>query len=148
MMNAEAKSLGATNTNFINSNGLSDQNHYTTAYDMYLIFNAAMQYSTFQEIINMPVYKTAYHDASGASKDISVSSTNYYMQNMSAAEAPTGIFTVIGGKTGTTTAAGHCLILLAKDTSGNPYIAVVMRARDNDELYRDMNELLSLIPQS
>lgn len=147
MMNAEAKSLGATNTNFINSNGLSDQNHYTTAYDMYLIFNAAMQYSTFQEIINMPVYKTAYHDASGASKDISVSSTNYYMQNMSAAEAPTGI-TVIGGKTGTTTAAGHCLILLAKDTSGNPYIAVVMRARDNDELYRDMNELLSLIPQS
>ena len=143
MMNDEAKKLGSTNTNFINSNGLSDQNHYTTPYDMYLIFNAAMQYTSFQEIINMGTYSTVYHDSNGGDKQLTVNSTNYYLMNYT--KPPTGV-TVIGGKTGTTTAAGHCLILLCRDISGNPYIAVIMRARDVDELYNDMNELLKKVP--
>ena len=50
-----------------------------------------------------------------------------------------------GGKTGTTNAAGHCLILLAKDSSGNPYIAVIMRAEDGDTLYSEMTALLEKI---
>ena len=37
-MNEEAKKLGATNSNFVNPHGLTDDKHYTTAYDMYLIF--------------------------------------------------------------------------------------------------------------
>ncbi len=143
MMNDEAKALGATNTNFVNANGLSDSNHYTSAYDMYLIFNAAIQYDEFQQIINMSSYSTVYHDKNGANKEIKVNSTNYYL--IGATQAPTGV-TVIGGKTGTTDAAGHCLVLYCKDTSGNPYISVVMRAVDNDELYSDMNGLLELIP--
>ena len=51
MMNAEAKELGATGSNFVNANGLHDENHYTTAYDLYLIFQAAMQYDDFMEMI-------------------------------------------------------------------------------------------------
>ena len=47
MMNREAKAIGATNTNFINSNGLSDENHYTTLYDLYLIFSAALKNDVF-----------------------------------------------------------------------------------------------------
>ena len=39
IMNSEAKRIGASHTNFVNSHGLHDDNHYTTAYDMYLIFN-------------------------------------------------------------------------------------------------------------
>ena len=39
MMNEEAQRLGATNTSFANPHGLSDDNHYTSAYDLYLIFN-------------------------------------------------------------------------------------------------------------
>ena len=50
MMNAEAKKLGATQSNFKNPNGLNDMDHYVTAYDMYLIFSAAMKYDTFSEI--------------------------------------------------------------------------------------------------
>ena len=51
MMNEEAMRLGATNTSFANPHGLSDDNHFTTAYDLYLIFNEAIKYDSFNEII-------------------------------------------------------------------------------------------------
>lgn len=142
MMNEEALALGATNTHFVNPHGLSDDNHYTTAYDMYLIMNEAVNYGLFNEIIHMDSYSTVYTDKNGASKEISVKSTNYFIQGT--AEAPDGI-TVLGGKTGTTNAAGHCLILLSRDASGNPYISVIMRADSRDELYEQMTDLLGEI---
>ena len=43
MMNEEARSLGATGTHFVNPHGLNDPEHYTTAYDLYLIFNEALK---------------------------------------------------------------------------------------------------------
>ncbi len=142
MMNQEAINIGATNSHFVNPHGLTADDHYVTAYDMYLIFNAAMQYDTFSEIINMSEYNTNYLDSTGASKEVSVSSTNGYISGSKT--APSGV-TVIGGKTGTTNAAGHCLILLARDVSGNPYIAVIMRDTDSGLLYSDMSSLLNEI---
>ena len=106
MMNQEALEIGATNSHFVNPHGLSDNDHYTTVYDMYLITNAAIQYDRFNEIIHMKEYQTVYYDKSGNAKDLSVNSTNYYLQGN--ADAPSGI-TVLGGKTGTTNAAGHCV---------------------------------------
>ena len=141
MMNKEAMAIGATNTSFVNPNGLHDDNHYTTAYDMYLIFNEAMKYDILQEIINMPSYSTVYHDKDGNEKDVTVNTTNLYLQD--SGKAPSGV-TVVGGKTGTTTAAGHCLILLARNTGGEPYIAVIMGATDSDMLYDSMNQILEL----
>ena len=142
MMNRKAASIGATSTNFVNSNGLSDNNHYSTAYDMYLIFREAISIPLFQEVINMNSYSTVYHDSSGNEKTVNVNSTNLYNRGVIA--APSGI-TVIGGKTGTTYAAGHCLILLAKDTSGRSYISVVMRSPGQEELYSLTNQLLGEI---
>ncbi len=142
MMNEEAAALGATNSHFVNPHGLPDDAHYTTVYDMYLIMNAAVNYSLFNEIIQMDSYTTVYHDKNGAEKEITVKSTNYYIQG--AAQAPGGI-TVIGGKTGTTNAAGHCLVLLSRDSSSNPYISVILRAGSRDTLYELMTELLGEI---
>ena len=142
LMNQEAIKIGATNSHFVNPNGLSDDEHYVSAYDMYLIFNAAMQYDIFCEIINMSEYTTSYLDASGSSKELSISNTNAYIRGDK--EMPAGV-TVIGGKTGTTQAAGHCLILLARDTAGNPYISVIMRDTDSGTLYDDMSSLLNEI---
>ncbi len=142
MMNEEALALGATNTHFVNPHGLSDDNHYTTAYDMYLIMNEAMQYGLFTEIIHMDSYSTVYTDKNGASKEANVNSTNLFIQGT--AQAPGGI-TVLGGKTGTTNAAGHCLILISKDSSGNPYISVIMRADSREGLYEQMTDLLGQI---
>ena len=142
MMNDRARELGATNTHFMNPNGLPDQEHYTTAYDMYLIFNEALKYDTFSQIINMPSYQTSYHDKNGGDVSFSSQSTNRFFTGQ--AQAPANV-TVLGGKTGSTNAAGHCLILHCKDTKGNSYIAVVMRCIDTDTLYTEMIELLDEI---
>ena len=142
LMNKEAQSIGATNSHFMNPHGLTADEHYVTAYDMYLMFNAAMQYDTFSEIINTTEYATSYLDSKGNAKEVSISNTNAYIRGDQ--PHPTGV-TVIGGKTGTTAAAGHCLILLARDISANPYIAVIMRDSDTGTLYSDMTSLLNEI---
>lgn len=142
LMNAEAKAIGATNSHFENPHGLTSEEHYVTAYDMYLIFNAAMDFDTFAEIINMNSYLTSYLDSSGAAKEVDINNTNGFLTGVK--NPPSGV-TVIGGKTGTTNAAGHCLILLARDTAGSPYIAVIMRDTDSNALYEDMSELLKEI---
>ena len=75
MMNEEALALGATNSHFVNPHGLTDDNHYTTVYDMYLIMNEAIKFEVFREIIHMDSYTTVYHDRNGAEKEITVNST-------------------------------------------------------------------------
>lgn len=142
LMNQEAMAVGATNTHFVNPHGLSDESHYTTVYDMYLIMNEALNYDMFSEIIRMNSYTTVYYDKNGSNQELSVKSTNFYLAGE--AEAPAGV-TVLGGKTGTTNAAGHCLILVSKDTSNNPYISVILRAESRDDLYTQMTELLGEI---
>lgn len=142
MMNDEARALGATNTNFVNPHGLSDDNHYTTAYDLYLIFNEAVKNEQFQELIHMTNYQTTYYDKDGKAKNLSFKTTNLYLQGVY--QAPENI-TVIGGKTGTTNAAGHCLLLLSKDANGAPYISVILRSTSRDVLYAEMSDLLDEI---
>lgn len=142
LMNEEAKKLGATNSNFVNPHGLTDDNHYTTAYDLYLIFNEAMKYEKFKEIIHMSNYITTYHDSEGNEKEMNFSTTNSFLTGE--VKAPDNI-TVIGGKTGTTNAAGACLILLAKDNAGEPFISIVLQAENRDYLYAEMTDLLAEI---
>lgn len=142
MMNDEAKRLGATNTNFANAHGLTDENHYTTAYDLYLIFNEAIKYETFNEIIQMTNYQTTYYDGNGRAKEVSYTNTNRFLRGDF--QAPTNI-NIIGGKTGTTNAAGACLMLLSRDAQGAPYISIILRAENGDYLYQQMIDLLDEI---
>ena len=142
MMNEKAKELGATNSNFVNPHGLSHDEHYTTVYDLYLIFNKAVQYEVFNEIIHMVDYQTAYQDKNGNEKEMEFSSTNLFLRGQY--DSPNKV-TVIGGKTGTTNAAGNCLVLLTKDASGNPYISVILRSKERGLLYEQMIDLLEEI---
>ena len=142
MMNREALRLGATNTHFVNPHGLSDDEHYTTAYDMYLIFNEAVKYDTFSEIIHMTSYQTTYYDRNGAEKPASINTTNQFLSGKY--DSPESV-TVIGGKTGTTNAARSCLVLLARDAAGAPYISVILKAETGDILYAKMTDLLGQI---
>ena len=141
MMNKEATLIGATNSHFTNPHGLTEDDHYVTAYDMYLIFQAAFRYESFERIINMSSYTTQYYSALGNVNDVEIRSTNLYLQETKSAPAN---MTVVGGKTGTTKAAGHCLVLLARDTSANPYIAVILGTESTDVLYENMSALLGL----
>ena len=142
MRNEEAKRLGATNTQFMNPHGLTQDGHYTTAYDLYLIFNEATKYEAFNEIIHMTNYQTTYYDKDGKAKELSFETSNLFLRGNY--QSPENV-TVIGGKTGTTNAAGHCLILLSKDTNGAPYISVILRSEARDVLYTEMTDLLDEI---
>ncbi|MBP3476535.1 MAG: D-alanyl-D-alanine carboxypeptidase [Lachnospiraceae bacterium] len=142
LMNEEAKSLGATNCNFTNPNGLTEDGHYVTAYDLYLIFQEALQYDLFNQIIQMTSYSTVYKDSSGNEKSIEMENTNLYLKGVY--DMPANV-TVIGGKTGTTNAAGHCLILLSRSSNGTPYISIIMKDTSREELYTDMTDLLETI---
>ncbi len=139
LMNEEALAIGATNTHFVNPHGLTDDDHYTTAYDLYLITNEAINYELFNEIIQMPEYESVYNDAAGNEKSMKFKTTNLFLRGDYS--APSNM-TVIGGKTGTTSVAGNCLILVVRDTQGNPYIAVILRASTRALVNEEMADIL------
>ena len=142
LMNEEAAKLGATNSNFMNPHGLHHLDHYTTVYDMYLIFKEVVKYEAITQIIGMSSYSTTFKDRYGNNKNISVSTTNAYFKQLYA--APENV-TILGGKTGTTDEAGSCLGLYVKDTSGKPYIAIILHGNTRDDLYIEMKQLLEQI---
>lgn len=142
MMNEEAKRLGATNSNFLNPHGLTQDGHYTTAYDLYLIFNEAIKYDIFNEIIHTSNYQTTYYDKDGNPKELSFETSNLFLRGN---YTPPENITVVGGKTGTTNAARNCLILLSRDMGGAPYISVILSSKERDLLYKEMIDLLDEI---
>ena len=142
LMNAEAAELGATNCNFTNPNGLTEDGHYVTTYDLYLIFQEALKYDLFNRIIQMTSYNTVYTYVNGNEKSLEVNTTNLYLRGTY--EMPTNI-NVIGGKTGTTNAAGHCLMLLSRSSDGTPYISIIMKETSGENLYADMTKLLEVV---
>ncbi len=141
LMNQEAAALGATHSHFTNPHGLHDENHYTCVYDLYLLLNAALQYEEFQTIVHTAKYTAVYKDASGASVTNEWETTDQFLTGQAA--APEGV-TVLGGKTGTTNAAGYCLALYSKNADGKPLITIVLKAASSDALYQFMAELLKL----
>ena len=141
LMNQEAQKIGATNCQFMNPNGLTQEGHYVTAYDLYLIFQEALKYELFNEIIQTSSYTTVYMDGNGADKSIEIENSNLYLRGVY--DMPPNV-TVVGGKTGTTNAAGHCLILLARSSSGTPYISVILKDDSREKLYADMSDLLGI----
>lgn len=139
LMNEEARLLGATHTNFVNPHGLHDVNHYTTAYDLYLIFNACIKDQRFLDIISMESYTASITDVQGQVRYEEWLPTNYYSAGL--VDMPEGV-QVIGGKTGNTDEAGSCLILYNKNAEDDSFISVVMGAEDRESLYPDMSEIL------
>lgn len=139
LMNQEARTLGATDSHFVNPNGLHDEQHYTTVYDLYLMFQAAIQEDGFRELIHTTEYTADYLDALGMPVQQIWKSTNKYL--MGTENAPNGV-TVFGGKTGTTNDAGYCLVLLSTNAAGEEIISIVMKADCRNNLYYYMNELL------
>lgn len=139
MMNARAKELGATHTHFVNPNGLHDDNHYTTAYDLYLIFREVTGYDTFVDIVSMKDNTMVYKNKFGQEVHEYMQTTNHFLLNEY--PLPEGVV-MYGGKTGTTSMANSCLILLTENADGERFFSVVLGARTKPDLYRSMTELL------
>ena len=139
LMNEEAKLLGATNTNFVNPHGYQDENHYTTAYDLYLIFSACMEQAEFLNIISSPSYELEITQRNDSYRVEKWLQSNWYVNGYRA--EPDGV-DVIGGKTGTTDEAGSCLITLLKDEKDVSYLALIMGAESRTILYDNMDNLI------
>ena len=142
MMNDEAQRIGATTANFLNPHGLTEDNHLMSVYDIYLIFNEVIKYDKFYEIISRETYSTVYLDKNNKDKEMIIKTTNHFLNGTY--NAPDKI-TVIGGKTGTTNAAGQCLCVLAKDIYGNSYIGIILGASERRLLYTQMTDMLNEI---
>ncbi len=140
LMNQEALALGATNSHFVNAHGLPDEDHYTTVYDLYLMFQAAVKNETFVDIIHTGTYEAVYTDANGQTIKKEWKNSNRYLSGKE--EMPDGV-TVIGGKTGTTQAAGYCLVLLSENEKKEPVISIVLKADGRSDLYLLMSQMLS-----
>lgn len=107
-MNQKAQSLGCEDSHFCNTNGLPDANHYTTAWDLWLITKEARTYPDF-----MPIAGTIYHEvpATNLSEPRPLYTTNYLISSYKTSyylyQGAEGI------KTGSTSAAGYCLVASA-----------------------------------
>lgn len=141
-MNEEMTYLGASGSHFVNPHGLQDENHYTTAYDLYLVFHQLLKYDTFREMIHRPKYKAVWKNAEGKKCKLKMTSTDRYLSGQ--ATAPEGV-QVVGGKTGTTIDAGSCLILCSQDKKKRDYISIVLKTDSSYSLYRQMTHLLEYI---
>lgn len=139
LMNEKAKELGAIDSHFVNSHGLHSDDHYTTAYDMYLIFNECIKHELFVDMIKTARYPCNYKNAAGESKQKVYENTNRYL--LGTEKAPSGT-TVVGGKTGTTQKAGSCLVLYSLDDVGHQHISIVFQALNGDDVFHQMTTLL------
>lgn len=138
-MNERCKMLGATHSNFVNPNGLHDANHYTSIYDLYLIFQQCIKNPEFVKIIHTPTYKATYKDSAGKVVENVYDTTNMFL---SGKETVPGGITIVGGKTGTTYNAGNCLVLLCQNSKGNSQILIVLKAENREFLYQHMKKMM------
>lgn len=124
LMNARAKELGCKNTNFVNPCGLHDDNHYTTAYDLSLIFDAALQLPDFVEIAGSATWELP---ATNMQEARTIESTD----ELANANGPVYVEGVQAAKTGYTEAAGRCLVAAAAQGDMN-LMGVVLGAPNTD----------------
>ena len=123
MMNRKADELGCVGTHFANAHGLHNENHYTTARDLYLITRSFVENEALMKIANTVSYVVPATNMTPNQRILN--STNYLISGTSTIKY---IYTPARGiKTGTTTPAGYCLISSA-EKNGMYLISVVLGA--------------------
>ena len=125
MMNARARELGMTNTNFVNACGLDAENHYSTARDISIMAQRLMEYP---QIFNYTTIWTDYL-RSGQTQLVN---TNKLLRSYNG---------ITGLKTGTTSRAGVCICATAKRNDMS-LIAVVLGADSSQERFSAAKKLL------
>ena len=129
LMNQAAAMYGCTSSNFVNPNGLHDDNHYSTVRDMAKIAQAAMQNETFRNIAKTFTYtlpRTNLH----RSRVLTGVSSNWLNMNQDTSDGKTSYYYeyATGIKTGYHARAGYCYVGSA-DKDGVELISVVFYTR-------------------
>ena len=139
-MNQKAIEIGATNSHFVNPHGLHDDNHYITAYDMYLILNEAKKYDILKEIDSYDTFSYTFTDEEGVTWDDDISPTNQFLSGNHS--LPSNI-TIHEWKTGTTDLAGNILTMNV-DVDGKSYSLFVADGDSQDDLYDKIGIMFNL----
>lgn len=130
LMNQKAAELGCKDTHFVNPNGLHDDNHYTTSYDMALITQAAIQNPIFRKIDETTYYQIPPTNLQEEPRDLwhqlkmLYPTSSYYYEP------------VEGGKTGFTDQAHNTLVTYASK-NGMELICVMMDCQGAANCYKD-----------
>lgn len=130
LMNEKAQKLGLHNTHFISPHGLDDDNHFTTAYELALLTNYALNNNTFKKIVSTKTYTININNTSQT-----ITNTNELLGNVEG---------VYGVKTGFTFNAGRCLISCCKRNSLD-IIIVVLGSNTKKERTLDSKNLINYI---
>lgn len=139
MMNEAAYALGCYSTHFVNANGLHDENHYTTARDLAAMARVAMQNEDFRTIVSAPSY-TLPKDNIYRARSI-INGNNFVAESKDENKKSRYYSDSTGIKTGTTSAAGNCLVASAT-RDGVSLIAVVLGATSDTSRYEDAIKLM------
>lgn len=115
MMNDKAAQLGLANTHFVTPNGLHDEAHYTTAYELALTAAYAMQNETFRSIVATRDYTTK---TGNKTRTLHAKNKTLYLY-----EGGNGV------KTGYTSLAGRCLVFSA-EREGMQLVGAVLKSGD------------------
>ena len=133
IMNLKATEIGCTSTHFVNPNGIHADDHYSSAYDLYLIANYAMKNKTFRDIV--------------ATKEYTLPATEKYQSNDRVLKTTNNLLDessnsyykyAIGIKTGHTSMAGDCLVSAAS-RDGLEFITVTL----NGDRFSDTKKLFN-----
>lgn len=143
LMNEKARTCGALNTHFTNANGLPDEQHYTTAYDLAMITKAAFGHQLFREIVATPYYVVPATNLKGERELMNGNRMMWLKEEMT---TPGGVTYIPyyegtnGVKTGFTEAAGSCLVS-SVNRDGHELIGVIMGC-DRELHFQDMAKLM------
>lgn len=138
LMNAKAQELGCTNTHFVNTHGLHDDEHYTTASDLLKIAQYALQDEMILASMNKPTIKTPITNKHKT--QTTLSNTNLLISTYKLAG-------FIGGKTGTTTKAGSCLVTACQEDD-KVYYSVLLGCENNTKRYSETKSLIKFGKES
>ncbi|MCD7885448.1 MAG: D-alanyl-D-alanine carboxypeptidase [Lachnospiraceae bacterium] len=135
MMNEKAEELGCVNTHFSNPHGLYSDDHYTCAYDMALIAQAAYQNETFREIVGTTEYIIPETNLSGEDRSF----LNHHKMLQSDSEYYQSWCT--GGKTGYTSQCLNTLVTYGSKDGMN-LVSVILRVNGAGKAYAESTEIL------
>lgn len=131
MMNDRAAKLGLKNTHFVTANGLHDDDHYTTAYDLSVIGREAFKNPWVKETI-----------ATKSGKIETSAHVIAYIENRNKLLGQNG---AVGGKTGYTSPAGRCLLAFY-ERDGRAILGVVMKSAydaQDSQVFKDMETIIN-----
>ncbi|MBU5427193.1 D-alanyl-D-alanine carboxypeptidase [Tissierella pigra] len=144
LMNQKAKEIGALNTNFVNPNGLPDENHKTTPYDLAMMAKYAMTNEKFREIVGNYTYTIPTTNKKSETRYLKSANRLLYSNekiDVDGKLTPIKYDGVNGVKTGYTVAAQQCLVT-SFEKNDHKLIAVVLKSSGKN-IYSDIHKLLN-----